>query len=410
MKLGGVSHEILYIVNARLPTEKAHGYQISQMCQALMENGHNLKLWHPYRNNTRDLAGQQLRQYYGLRVDITQSELPSIDWHNSFGRCGRWASFMAHYVQSQTFYYSATRRLSRETRADTIYLRDGDLAVWLVERRPEFQSRMIVELHHLPRRQWRRAGWAAALKNVRLVVALTRAMKNDLMNLGVPEGRIHVAPDAVDWETFDISHSQKEARDELALPQEKKIAAYVGKFHTNGEEKGIPEIIQAAGILQKTQPELDFYFIGGPTSRVARYHEIAVKHGVEKSRLIFRGKQPIQQVPLWLKAADVLLMPHPKTDFYSKHVSPLKMFEYMAAQRPIIASKLPAIEDILEGGKTAYLAKAGDASDLARILSEVFADSQRAAEVSRAAKAKGRGFTWANRAQGILDAYEKIEP
>lgn len=401
--------KIAYIVNARLPTEKAHGYQISQMCQALMEQGHKLELWHPYRKNTRDLAGRQLRQYYGLRVDITQLEVSSIDWHTSLGRCGRLASFMAHYIQSRTFYYSVTRRLRGETSPESIYLRDGDLAVWLAERRPEFQSRMIVELHHLPRRQWRRAEWAASLKNVRLVVALTRAMKNELMDLGIPEGRIHVAPDAVDWETFDISHSQQEARDELGLPQERKIAAYVGKFQTNGEEKGIPEIVQAAGILQKTQSELDFYFIGGPTSCVARYKKIAAKYGVENSRLIFLGKQPIKQVPLWLKASDVLLMPFPKTDHYEKYMSPLKMFEYMSAAKPIVASKLPTIEEVLTDGETAFLVEPGNPQDLAEVIKNVFADRQRANFVSNKTKEIGRKYTWGNRVKKIMRCFRQLE-
>ena len=52
---------IRYIVNARFPTERAHGYQIAQMCQAFMENGISTELWHPYRENTQELRGKLLR-------------------------------------------------------------------------------------------------------------------------------------------------------------------------------------------------------------------------------------------------------------------------------------------------------------------------------------------------------------
>ena len=90
------------------------------------------------------------------------------------------------------------------------------------------------------------------------------------------------------------------------MPQNSKIAAYVGKFHTNGAEKGIPEIIKAVGLLLKINQGLDFYFVGGPTSRTALYDKIVDQNGVNKSRLKFLGKQPIQHVPLWLKAADIL--------------------------------------------------------------------------------------------------------
>ena len=102
------------------------------------------------KNNT--LSGMSLRDYYGLRLDILQMQLNSIDWHNSIGRCGALGSFGAHYIQSRTFYRSVTKKLKDGKSSGPIYLRDGDLAVWLSKRLPQIRSRMIVELHYLPRR------------------------------------------------------------------------------------------------------------------------------------------------------------------------------------------------------------------------------------------------------------------
>ena len=59
---------LLYIVNARLPTEKAHGYQISKMCEAFAENGIESLLVHPYRYQSRpELFQQTVFDYYGVR-------------------------------------------------------------------------------------------------------------------------------------------------------------------------------------------------------------------------------------------------------------------------------------------------------------------------------------------------------
>ena len=372
-----------------------------------MENGISTELWHPYRENTQELRGKLLRDYYGLRVDIPQMELYSVDWHSSLGRCGKYASFMAHYIQSRTFYSGVTRKLGGEKGTEVIYLRDGDLAVWLIERLPEIHDRIIIELHHLPRRSWRRQRWAKSFEKAHMIVALTHAMKTDLIDLGIRENRICVASDAVDLETFNISKTQEEARAELGLPQNSKIAAYVGKFHTNGAEKGIPEIIKAVGLLPKINQGLDFYFVGGPTSRTALYDKIIDQNGVNKSRLKFLGKQPIQHVPLWLKAADILLMPHPETEFYTKHVSPLKMFEYMTSGRPIIASKLNAIEEILEDGRSAYLSKAGDAVDIARAIHEALLDSKKSKKIADEAKRKVADYSWKKRAEKIIYNYSK---
>ena len=323
-------NSVTYIANARLPTERAHGYQVAQMCQAIIESGASLELWHPYRKNNKALSGMSLRDYYGLRLDILQMQLNSIDWHNSIGRCGALGSFGAHYIQSRTFYRSVTKKLKDGKSSGPIYLRDGDLAVWLSKRLPQIRSRMIVELHYLPRRSWRRLQLVNQLKNTRLIVTLTSALKLQLLELGVPEHQIHTAADAVDWETFDVCYSQLEARSKLNLPMDMKIAAYVGKYHTNGEEKGIPEIIRAARIIKNTHPDLRFYFVGGPSSRVSKYRALANKLGVADA-LFFIDKQPILEVPKWLRAADVLLLPFPLTLLYDKYMSPLKMFEYMSA-------------------------------------------------------------------------------
>ena len=102
-------------------------------------------------------------------------------------------------------------------------------------------------------------------------------------------------------------------------------------------------------------------------------------------------------------------MPFPKTDHYEKYMSPLKMFEYMSAGKPIVASKLPTIEEVLEDRKTAHLVEPGDAGDIARAVSEVINERQDAERMSTAAKAKGRKYSWANRVRHIMDHYRSIE-
>ena len=399
---------MLYIVNARWPTEKAHGYQISQMCQAFIERGEKLELWHADRMNSPELEKCDIQQYYGLRNDIPSLAIPSNDWHPKLGRWGSVASFIAYIVQSRSFFGATTSRLQSLEHRPLIFLRDGDLAIWLTRQINGVGQKMIVELHQLPRRSWRRVQLVKHLRGTRMVVTLTRALKQQLIELGLPEHQIHVAPDAVDWETFDICISQTEARTKLGLSAQGKIAAYVGKFHTNGEEKGIPEIIQAVGVLMKSQPDLQFYFVGGPISRVAKYKAMAKQSGIPCDRLVFLDKQPIQDIPIWLKAADILLMPFPRTPHYEKNMSPLKMFEYMSSGRPIIASKLEAIEEILTDGKTAILARPGDPHDLAQAISKALADSRRAELIGAEAKRVGRQFSWGNRVKGIMSRFNEL--
>ena len=59
---------MIYIANARLPTEKAHGYQICKMCETFAENSVDVELWHPARNQTlSELRAKSVFDYYGIR-------------------------------------------------------------------------------------------------------------------------------------------------------------------------------------------------------------------------------------------------------------------------------------------------------------------------------------------------------
>lgn len=370
------------------------------MCQAFIEARWEVSLWHPRRKNTADLTGVSLRDYYGLRCDIPRRELAVVDWHSKLGRFGKNASFIAHLLQFTAFYRAIRRELVADS-GQILYLRDGDLACWLLKNQPTLGRQMIVELHSLPRRNWRRVSWAKRLRHAALVVTLTHQTKQQLADLGLPEARIHVAPDAVDWQTFNLPLDQTEARHRLGLPKNRRIASYVGKFHTNGMEKGIPEIIQAAAALGESHPELDFYFVGGPLDRMPQYERYIKMCGADQSRFHFHEKKPILEVPLWLKASDVLLMPHPKTEFYSFYVSPLKMFEYMASKRPIVASRLPAIEEILTDKQNALIGEPGCPEDIAKNIKTALSDKKLSERIASRSYVDVQEYTWEKRARRI---------
>lgn len=66
--------------------------------------------------------------------------------------------------------------------------------------------------------------------------------------------------------------------------------------------------------------------------------------------------------PIRLKASDLLLMPRPNNEFFANHVSPLKLFEYLSSRRPNVASRLPAIMEVLQDGENGVLAEPGNPS------------------------------------------------
>ncbi len=108
-------------------------------------------------------------------------------------------------------------------------------------------------------------------------------------------------------------------------------------------------------------------------------------------------------MPLHLWAGDILLMPYGASCPTVAWMSPLKMFEYMAAARPILASDLPAIREILDHGRTAWLTPPDSGEALAQGVREILADPQRAGDMAAAARAKVEDYSWDRRVARILD-------
>ena len=114
--------------------------------------------------------------------------------------------------------------------------------------------------------------------------------------------------------------------------------------------------------------------------------------------------------PVWLKASDLLLIPHPDNEYFANHISPLKLFEYLSACRPIVASRLPAIMEVLRDGGNAILAEPGNPVSLARAMKRVMRDAPLAEALAARAHSDGAAHTWANRARGILADFEMAKP
>jgi len=402
---------LFYIANTRMPNEKANGYQISQMCQAFSESLMDVTILYPDRVAEHGLENTTIQQYYGLRREIPAVALPTQDFIGATGnsRLFKRFGFLAFLWQTLTFGRNLVLFLkSTKVRGlPLLYLRDLNLTQWLLWNLPKpLRSQIVAEVHDLSTKPWRRRRQARILKRTLAVIALTQSMKEDLIALGVPATKILVAHDAVDLKQFDIGNDQKSSRRYLGWPEDRVIASFVGKFHTNGNEKGIPDIIRSATYLLDRYPALLFYFVGGPSGRVPSYLKLIHDLGLSPDRFVFQDKKPVSEVPYCLKASDILLMPHPKSLFYSRYVSPLKLFEYMSSKRPIVASNLPSILEVLTHGKNARLAEPGDPQSIANEIATLIENSELSIKLAENAYQDVQSKTWNQRAQSIQSFWE----
>ena len=109
-----------------------------------------------------------------------------------------------------------------------------------------------------------------------------------------------------------------------------------------------------------------------------------------------------KQIAKYLCSADVLVLPNKKGNETSeKYTSPMKLFEYMAARRPIVCSDVGSLREILDDS-TAYIFKANDAGDLARAVIDSLGDVSEANKRVAKAFELSKQYTWQKRAGNIL--------
>lgn len=389
--------KIIYISNSRIPTEKAHGFQIVKMCESFAQSWAEVKLILPDRSN-REFWGVDIFKHYGLENNFQIIKLKSLDPTWLFKAP---AGFYIK-IQSLFFMYSLRRWLRRQkfSSEDILYTRDELLLPLLLR----FSKNVIWESHALPRQL---DFYKKYIQGCRAIMPLTFRIKEDLVKLGVPESKIMVSADAVDLEVFDIQMDKQTARQELHLKVDKIILGYTGSLKTKGLDKGVMTILQAAAKLKSVFNNLHVVLVGGGPEDTDFYSNLGQELGVEKM-VTFVPKVDQRTLAVYQKAFDILLMPFPNIKHYAYYMSPLKMFEYLAAKRPIIASDLPSIREVLSES-SCYFVKAGEAEDLAKVIKQAVTDTKLSATKADAAYVLAGKYSWRQRAENIIDFINHVK-
>lgn len=321
-----------YVANARIPNEKAHGIQIAKMCEALLEEGRDLELVVP----SRVPGNPSLAEYYGLRIDVpvTYLGVPNTYTWGKVGYVFASVLFMFAYLM-----YLGGKRIRGES--FLVYTIDMD----------SFSSAAI-RLLNVPYASEMHVGrpthFASRffIAGISRIVAITSGVKESLAHtFTLNESKFIIEPNGVDLELFTDALPQKEARRTLGLREDEKIALYVGRFYP---WKGLDTLISAAAILEKES--IRVIVLGGSQKELQEVTGMLVP-----AFLDCREAVPYGEVPSWLSAADVtLVLGTSKSEESFRYTSPMKVFEYLAVGRPIVASRTPALEGLLGQGVAFY--------------------------------------------------------
>lgn len=377
--------KIFYIANARIPTEKAHGLTIVKSCEAFARAGARVTLLVPRRKTQFE---KDLFDTYSISRTFSVRHLPTLDLLRFSS--SRFAFFIAY----ATFFISVFFVLLRAKKDDTvIYTRDTPFLLLTSLGIPA-----VLECHHVFAKQ-RVYFWLA--RRAKGIITISQALKQKFIGARFGEGNIQVEPSGVELSTFALDMPRDAARQSLGLPRELPIILYSGNFTTMGQDKGISDILHSLSHIQGVL----FVAAGGSEKDLARYEKEAKKLNVE-SRVALKGFAPQAMLSVYQQAADIALMPFPDTPHYRSNMSPVKMFEYMASSRPIIASDLPTIREVLNE-KNAVLVPPGNPRALAQAIGELLKNPERAQTLARRAREEVEHYTWGARSQRVLSFIEE---
>lgn len=393
---------LLYIANVRLPTEKAYGIQIMKMCEAFSCEGADLTLIVPTRTNPEYISTDPFA-YYGVKRNFILKQINVFDpWWLMRLVNGIYIKTQASFFMVRLFLFFLFRReYSKET---LVYTRDEYLLPLL----QRFFPHVAWEAHTLPRHSKRYLGtW----QKCQHIVAISKGLKDALVKQGVHPGRIMVAPDGVDLEKFtrsadrvpsrmtgqiqpfDSAQGDKdELRRQLGLPTDKTILLYSGHLY---EWKGAQVLADAVRLLDD---RFIAVFVGGSAHDIAQFTE----RNRDNTRIRIIGHQPHSLIPRYLNTADALVLPNSaRRDDAKLYTSPMKLFEYMAAHAPIIASRVPALQEILNDQNAVFF-NADDPKDLVKVIQLVVTNKDYFEEVNRRANKDVLQYTWQLRAERIF--------
>lgn len=289
--------------------------------------------------------------------------------------------------------FSYIKELKKED-FDVIFIREPRVFFWyiLFSVLLNYRSKKVIyEVHDMPRDWMDYLQVKCMSKWTLCMVTITHGLKEDICKLNKKLfQKTIVLPDAVDSELFDLKISVPEARTRLGLPLHKKIVVYTGSLY---KWKGIDFVREVA----ERMPDVLFVFVGGRLEPDIDFYEKC--KDLKNVKLI--GYVTQEFVRFYMKAADVLVIANTaKSPLSNKYTSPLKLFEYMMSDKPIVASQTLAISEILNE-RNAFLCSPDDTDDLYLKIQEALYDS-RALHIAHNAYNDVQQFTWDKRTDRLL--------
>jgi glycosyltransferase involved in cell wall biosynthesis len=368
--------KIIYLSGATLPSSRANSVHVMRMCSAMTRAGHSVTL--VARHGGVD-AHESIFNYYGIdkssRFNLRLQ--PLRDWPLLRGLSLSWPllSYLRKRQCPDLFY----------SRYPTVAALASFLGI-----------KLVFEVHAVPTRALDRIIEGVVLSSTNLcrLVTISQVLKDDYSSIRPDlRAKIVVAHDAAD--PHPVVDPIPDWPGRKSVPQ----VGYVGSVYPG---KGVEIVVQ----LAQRFPNVDFHIVGGTVEDLARWQPLT-----SLANLTLHGHVPHYRLPAYYRQLHIALAPLQRkvsVDFGSSDIgrwtSPLKIFEYMAAGLPIIASDIPTLREVLVDGRTAVLVPPEDVGAWEAALRKLISQSGNAQRMGALAHEDFcRLHTWDARVRTVLE-------
>lgn len=350
---------LIYPGRSRLHRNRANLIQTLHTVNAFREFGLDVTLYLPPW--PRSIQLNRRLQDFGIDapLDIRQSRLLHSRW-----KLWPYIKFYKPYLRKADAIYTRSVKLSLLLAAEGLphYLEVHEAGRELIGLS---YLRAVVEYHQQGLIQW--------------LFPISRACAEVLLQAGAVPERILVCPSGVRLESFgQMAPFRPEC---LASPQ----IVYLGRLSYD-HGLAIFQALAASNLAQIT-------LVGEQENMVEPSTSLRVMPFVRH-----------RETPQWWGKTDLILLPYQRSLAHIDSISPIKLFEAMAAGRPIIASDLPALREVLEHEKTALLVEPGDANGWIAAVRRLQNEPELACRLAETARQKAQDYSWERRAENIIKA------
>ncbi len=231
----------------------------------------------------------------------------------------------------------------------------------------------------------------ACMTGADAIVTVSRQMRDYAISRGAAADRVIVAGNAVDTNRFRPNVTPAD----LGIPADAHVVGFTGSLK---DWHGIDHLLEGFRIVRESLPNAHLLIVGDGPQR--GWIEGFVRGARLRDAVTMTGWLPHEALPAAIAAMDVAVAPYPSLDQF--YFSPLKLFEYLAMGRPVVASGIGQIAEVIAGGENGLLVPPGDPARLANAIVNLHGDRALAGRLAAAAAEEGARHDWLRNARMVL--------